>query len=205
MFVGNSIEGGKMRIIEDFEFIYERKEYIEKVLGIKKKNLEDARDAIQSSIDWLEGSSFKSIVAFLRIHLVDLPIKGTMAFVGVDEDSEEVTVYINISNLVDDYEKETYKGDFSFADDITCAEYASFIFLHEIGHVVHAQLQSIEKGTPKEKMEEYFTKYNSFYKKLEMENSDLSHIKVKRMYRKIPSEREADNFANKYFKQIKGA
>lgn len=194
-----------MEMCEEFDFIYEKKEYIEKVLGIKKENLEEARNAIQFSVEWLEESPYKNILTYLRIHVEDLPIKGTMAFVGVDKHSDKVTLYINISDLVDDYEKGAYKEDFSFRDEITCAEYASFIFLHEVGHIVHALLQSVEKGNTKERMEEYFNKYNDFYRKLEKEGANINHIKVKKKYRKIPSEREADNFARRYFKQIKGA
>lgn len=191
-----------MKIKEEFEFIYEKGKYIEKYLGIKKSNMLEAKKAIHETIVWLENSPFRKMMDSLIIHIEDLPIKGVLAFIGTNEGNDEISIYINVTDLVDDYEKDNYKLDFFFKEKISCAEYTIFIFLHEIGHLVHALLQSVNSKSPKEKMEEYIMKYEQYYEKFENKYLDLQSVQAKRAYRKIPSEKTADSFAWAYWKEI---
>ena len=194
-----------MNVIKDFDFVYESEHYIKERLGIEKRNIEFVCDAITATINWWKKSSYKYLTKYVDVYLTDMPLSNDVAFVGANAGYERLLIYINIISLVVDYESGEYKDDFQFKTDLSCYDFAKFVLLHEIGHIVISNLEVGYKGNVVDKFEAYMTLYESDYKKLKESFNEVSSkamSKNKKRYRNILSERKADKFALLYEKDV---
>lgn len=202
-----------MEVREELFYLYEKESYVQNKLGIDKKHMQTTVDAIYDACHWLEESCFKNLLKNIRIEISDTPVIDTMALIGIDDNDNDILIFINIAHVVYYFEKEKYDEIF-LLHKMTCYEFAVFIFLHEIGHLVHACLQNPNETFIEEKLRIHLNEnkkiYNRFkkwvrdskYNDYEEDNNPKEHNMIHKKYRKLPNEKQADNFAKRYLKNV---
>lgn len=203
-----------MHVREEFYYVYEKESYIKSKLCVNKSNMLKAIEAVYDSCSWLENSIFENVSKELYVELSDAPLVDTMALIGIDEKDNQILLFINITHLVFYYEKKDYQNIFNL-DKMNCYEFAAFIFLHEIGHLVHVSMQNPGIHSIQNKLRNHLKKIQktyvnyekwikkSKYGKFEANNQGEEHVMVHKKYRKLPYEKQADNFAKRYLSNVK--
>jgi len=203
----------EVNIREELYYVYEKDTYIQNKLGIRKNHMIETINAVYDACRWLDVSCFSGLLDNLRIEIIDTPIIDAMALIGINDNDNEILLFINVTHVVYYFEKERYDEIFRL-NKLSCYEFAAFVFLHEIGHLVHACLQNPGGNLIEEKLRIYlnenkknYNRYkkwiqNSKYYRSEEKENLSEHIMVHRKYRELPGEKQADNFAKRYLRNV---
>jgi hypothetical protein len=198
-----------MNIYYDFDFFSEKKRS-DLQIGtrlVTKKEQEIIFSAIYAVVDWTKRCIYQKLYKGIELHLTDYPGNDVLAKVDEEPYLEKVFIEINILNLIHTYYESHFKY-IVFNKDISLFDFTAFFFLHELGHIVHAQLV-IKKGkTIFKKMEDYNEKYLGYQRSLEQKygyfyDDRKKEIYAQKDYRRIPSEKFSDSFAFSYLPYIK--
>jgi len=193
-----------MKIRFDFDFVDEVKQegFSFGDDYITSQEIKDIFSAANSVRTWAQNSIFKNCFDKIDIFLSDCPAENFLAQVDADPFTKKVYVEANVLDMIFHYRNSPINS-ILFKKDVTLFQYACFFLLHELGHIVHCHLQMNDSKSLYEKMEDYSFKYDHFHHSLFLKYGYADGYEVQKAYRTIPSERTADAFAKKYFKNIK--
>jgi hypothetical protein len=175
-----------MKIYEDFDLL-------------EPEDIKNLLKKIKDVCTWTSSSIYRSCFEDVYVVLHDTPI-NEYAYVDIDPYTKKVYVSINLYSLIDEfYHNDFFKFLIFKTSDITLETYILFFLLHELGHIVHCQLVIPGKNSLYEKFQFHYFRYHYYLehldKKYEKYNyDDISEI-IQKKYRKIPSEKVADDFA----------
>lgn len=203
--------GGVMFLVKE-DFIFHRKgSVLSEKMNMEETLLEEAIWNVYQVVEW--GNLYFKGAGSVIIHLSDMPIVETVAFMGIEEVKKEVMIYLNITELLVSFLDGRYKDDYLFEKELTFANFVTFVLLHELGHINDA-ISASSEGTFIHKIEKYIRKVQKEYSEFREDNSELFDKKIKgnisadedvflkKMYREILSEKSADEFAKVYMKGI---
>ncbi|WP_088105831.1 hypothetical protein [Halalkalibacter urbisdiaboli] len=185
-----------MKITESLHFIHEDKAFLKRQFNITRSYLHNAYDGIREAIKWLKTSAFQTVVKDLSIYITDEPINFPGELALIEGVTFQPIVYINVMSITEDFQNEEYRYDLK-KEHVTCFEYAVFVFLHEVGHYVHALIGG-RGASRKEKIFDYFDRGEYHYQRFVETMGNGETNQEKKRYRNIPHEKAADRFARQY-------
>ncbi|ARK30537.1 hypothetical protein [Halalkalibacter krulwichiae] len=189
-----------MYIQNSLHFIYNDETYLQDNFQISRKEAIHCVAGICRTVKWLEASIFKEVLDDVRCHITDEPINFPGELVINEGEPFEPIIYMNVMAITEDFQNKEYVIDLK-KNTATCFEYASFILLHEVGHYIHALIGGRGKNK-REKLFDYFDGGQYYYNRYMQKMVKGISNKEKKMYRNIPHEKAADQFAMQYVQEI---
>lgn len=201
-----------MEVYYDFDFLDNKEEDFLNLFEINKTEVEIVLKAIKEVNLWSKKSIYKNCFTNVFIVLTDCPADNNFAFVDINETLQKIYIEINILNVIKD-QQEGMLSKIIFKEKVSLYKFVVFFLLHELAHIVHFQLEMSGKISSCEKFEEHYNKYLHMHKTFQRKNEkDMKHLyfegdeitenkikyKLQKKYRKIPTEKFADNFAFRY-------
>lgn len=198
-----------MMIIEDFEFyVKEKMDTFNMNFSITKKEFETGRKAVKEARKFIKETEYKDFFKEVYIVLTDLPINNEFAEVNADKYTGHVFIHLNLVSLIYEYKnKQSVLMDIIFKEKPMLHDFILFFLFHEMGHIIHAQIEGKEKESLYEKINLIDKKYKFLYEKFDTTYQDIlyeeNNKKLQKAYRIIFPEQIADTYAHILLKEFK--